>query len=109
MSMFLQPWTVNAGPIVRSWNEARPVACVVQRGHHHQDEVLRAFAEVFAAKSGIKGKELLPENQIAQNFFDLAGAATVSSLASIEETPGHLVKQKMIPTDICSILCTMAL
>jgi hypothetical protein len=56
---------------------------VVQRGHHLQDEVLRAFVEVFVTAPGI---------QIAQNFLDLAGAATASSFASIEEALGHLVK-----------------
>jgi condensin complex subunit 1 len=50
-----------------------------------QDEVLRAFVEVFVAEPGTDVKELLPEKQIAQNFLDLAGEATVSELASIKE------------------------
>ena len=36
-----------------------------------QEEVLRAFVEVFVAEPGTEGKELLPDNQIAQNFLDL--------------------------------------
>mmetsp|Transcript_7744 Transcript_7744/g.13486 ORF Transcript_7744/g.13486 Transcript_7744/m.13486 type:complete len:1395 (-) Transcript_7744:164-4348(-) len=73
-----------------------------------QDEVLRAFVEVFVAEPGTEGKELLPENQIAQNFLDLAGEATVSELASIEEALGRLVKKEIIPPDVFSILWTMA-
>ena len=73
-----------------------------------QDEVLRAFVEVFVAEPGTEGKELLPENQIAQNFLDLAGAATVSELASIEEALGCLVKKEILPPDVFSILWTMA-
>ncbi|KAL9181578.1 LOW QUALITY PROTEIN: hypothetical protein ACHAXT_010383 [Thalassiosira profunda] len=73
-----------------------------------QEEVLKAFVEVFVGEPGTQGKELLPENQIAQNFIDLAGAATVSELASIEEALGRLVKKEMIPPDVFSILWTMA-
>lgn len=73
-----------------------------------QEEVLRAFVEVFVAEPGTEGKELLPENQIAQNFLDLAGEATVSELASIEEALGRLVKKEVIPPYVFSILWTMA-
>ncbi|KAL7544117.1 hypothetical protein ACHAXR_013559 [Thalassiosira sp. AJA248-18] len=73
-----------------------------------QEEVLRAFVEVFVAEPGTEGKELLPENHIAQNFLDLAGEATVSELASIEEALGRLVKKEIIPPDVFSILWTMA-
>mmetsp|Transcript_1590 Transcript_1590/g.3412 ORF Transcript_1590/g.3412 Transcript_1590/m.3412 type:complete len:1390 (+) Transcript_1590:152-4321(+) len=73
-----------------------------------QEEVLRAFVEVFVAEPGTEGKELLPENQIAQNFLDLAGEATVSELASIEEALGRLVKKEIIPPYVFSILWTMA-
>jgi len=73
-----------------------------------QDEVLQAFVEVFVAEPGTDEKELLPENQIAQKFLDLAGEATVSELASIEEALGRLVKKEIIPPDVFSILWTMA-
>lgn len=73
-----------------------------------QDEVLRAFMEVFVSVPGTEGKELLSENQIAQNFLDLVGEATVSELASIEEALGRLVKKEVIPPDVFSILWTMA-
>lgn len=73
-----------------------------------QEEVLKAFVEVFVAEPGTDGKELLPENQIAQNFLDLAGEATVSELASIEEALGRLVKKEIIPPDVFSILWTIA-
>lgn len=73
-----------------------------------QEEVLKAFVEVFVAEPGTDGKDLLPENQIAQNFLDLAGEATVSELASIEEALGRLVKKEIIPPDVFSILWTIA-
>lgn len=69
-----------------------------------QEEVLRAFIDVFVAEPGTDGKELLPENQIAQNFIDLVGQATVSELASIEEALGRLVKKEIIPPDVFSVL-----
>lgn len=73
-----------------------------------QDEVLRAFIEVFVAEPGTEGKDLLPENQIAQNFLDLVREATVSELASIEEAMGQLVKKEIIPPEVFSILWQMA-
>lgn len=73
-----------------------------------QEEVLKAFVEVFVAEPGTDGKEILPENQVAQNFLDLAGEATVSELASIEEALGRLVKKEIIPPGVFSILWTMA-
>ena len=73
-----------------------------------QEEVLKAFIEVFVAEPGTDGKEILPENQVAQNFLDLAGEATVSELASIEEALGRLVKKEIIPPGVFSILWTMA-
>ena len=73
-----------------------------------QEEVLRAFLEVFVAEPGTEGKELLPANQIAQNFLDLAGEATLSELASIEEALGKLVRKEIIPPDVFSILWTIA-
>jgi condensin complex subunit 1 len=73
-----------------------------------QEEVLRAFIEVFVAEPGTEGKELLPENQIAQNFLDLVREATVSELASIEEALGRLVKKEIIPPEVFSILWQMA-
>lgn len=73
-----------------------------------QEEVLLAFLEVFVAEPGTEGKELLPENQIAQNLLDLVGDATVSELASIEEALGRLVKKEIIPPDVFSILWTIA-
>jgi condensin complex subunit 1 len=73
-----------------------------------QEEVLRAFVEVFVAEPGTEGKELLPDNQIAQNFLDLVREATVSELASIEEALGRLVKKEIIPPEVFSILWQMA-
>lgn len=73
-----------------------------------QEEVLNAFLEVFVAEPGTDGKELLSENQIAQNLLDLVGDATVSELASIEEALGRLVTKEIIPPDVFSILWTIA-
>ena len=73
-----------------------------------QEEVLKAFIEVFVAEPGTEGKELLPDNQIAQNFLDLVQEATVSELASIEEALGRLVKKEIIPPEVFSILWQMA-
>ncbi|KAL7485181.1 hypothetical protein ACHAW6_010781 [Cyclotella cf. meneghiniana] len=73
-----------------------------------QEEVLKAFIDVFVAEPGTDGKELLPENQIAQNFLDLVREATVSELASIEEALGRLVKKEIIPPEVFSILWQMA-
>ncbi|KAL7500027.1 hypothetical protein ACHAWT_007982 [Skeletonema menzelii] len=73
-----------------------------------QEEVLRAFIEVFVAEPGTEGKELLPENQIAQNFLDLVREANVSELASIEEALGRLVKKEIIPPDVFSVLWAIA-
>lgn len=73
-----------------------------------QEEVLKAFIEVFVAEPGTEGKELLPDNQIAQNFLDLVREATVSELASIEEALGRLVKKEIIPPEVFSILWQMA-
>jgi condensin complex subunit 1 len=73
-----------------------------------QDEVLKAFIEVFVAEPGTDGKELLPENQIAQNFLDLVQEATASELASIEEALGRLVKKEIIPPEVFSILWQIA-
>ena len=73
-----------------------------------QEEVLQAFIEVFVAEPGTEGKDLLPENQIAQNFLDLVREATVSELASIEEAIGQLVKKEIVPPEVFSILWQMA-
>jgi len=73
-----------------------------------QEEVLRAFIEVFVAEPGTEGKELLPENQIAQNLLDLVREANVSELASIEEALGRLVKKEIIPPDVFSVLWAIA-
>ena len=73
-----------------------------------QDEVLRAFIEVFVAEPGTEGKDLLPDNQIAQNFLDLVREANVSELASIEEALGRLVKKEIIPPDVFSVLWAIA-
>ncbi|KAL7548584.1 hypothetical protein ACHAWF_011862 [Thalassiosira exigua] len=73
-----------------------------------QDEVLKAFTEVFICKPGINGKEPLPENQIVQNLLDLAGEGTVSELASIKEALGRLVKKELIPPNVFSVLWTVA-
>ena len=56
-------------------------------------------------RTGHRGEEtVLSENQIAQNFLDLAGASTMSKHASTEEALGRLVKQAFVPLDIVSIL-----
>jgi condensin complex subunit 1 len=86
----------------------RALALMWSNDTNIQEEVLRAFLEVFVAEPGTEGKELLPANQIAQNFLDLAGEATLSELASIEEALGRLVKKEIIPPDVFSILWTMA-
>jgi condensin complex subunit 1 len=86
----------------------RALALMWSNDTNIQEEVLRAFLEVFVAEPGTEGKELLPANQIAQNFLDLAGDATLSELASIEEALGRLVKKEIIPPDVFSILWTMA-
>jgi len=69
-----------------------------------QDEVLKAFVDVFIAVPGTEGKDLLPDNQIAHNLLVLTGRATVSELASIEEAIVRLVKTEHIPAEVFMIL-----
>eukprot|EP00521_Asterionellopsis_glacialis_P016800 CAMPEP_0195301720 /NCGR_PEP_ID=MMETSP0707-20130614/29817_1 /TAXON_ID=33640 /ORGANISM="Asterionellopsis glacialis, Strain CCMP134" /LENGTH=75 /DNA_ID=CAMNT_0040364755 /DNA_START=114 /DNA_END=338 /DNA_ORIENTATION=- len=59
-----------------------------------RDEVLQAFVDVFVAAPGTNGNGLLSDNQIAHNLLVLAGKASVSELASIEEAIGRLVKDE---------------
>lgn len=73
-----------------------------------RDEVLKAFVDVFIAVPGTEGKEPLPDNQIAHNLLILAGRATVSELASIEEALGRLVRDERIPADVFLILWSVA-
>jgi len=73
-----------------------------------RDEVLKAFVDVFIAVPGTDGKELLPDNQIAHNLLVLAGRATVSELASIEEALGRLVREEHIPANVFLILWSVA-
>ena len=73
-----------------------------------RDEVLKAFVEVFVSVPGTDGKEPLPEDQIAQNLLRLAGNATVSELASIEEALGKLVRDERIPEYVFLILWSIA-
>eukprot|EP00934_Nitzschia_sp_Nitz4_P007522 Nitzschia sp. Nitz4//scaffold11_size288233//220686//224851//NITZ4_000804-RA/size288233-snap-gene-0.58-mRNA-1//-1//CDS//3329534164//7512//frame0 len=69
-----------------------------------KDEVLKAFVDVFIAKPGSDGEEPLPSNQIAYNLLVLAGEATVSELASIEEAVRCLVKDERLPAEVFSVL-----
>lgn len=73
-----------------------------------RDEVLKAFVDVFIAVPGTEGKEPLPDNQIAHNLLVLAGRASVSELASIEEALGRLVRDERIPADVFLILWSVA-
>ena len=73
-----------------------------------QDEVLKAFVEVFISVSGTEGKELLPHNEIADNLLFLAGQATVSERASIEEAIARLVKDNRIPSEVFMLLWSIA-
>ena len=73
-----------------------------------RDEVLKAFVDVFIAVPGTEGKEPLPDNQIAHNLLMLAGRASVSELASIEEALGRLVREERIPADVFLILWSVA-
>ncbi|KAL3912278.1 MAG: hypothetical protein SGILL_006945, partial [Bacillariaceae sp.] len=69
-----------------------------------KDEVLKAFVDVFIAQPGTDGANPLPNNQIAYNLLNLAGEATVSELASIEEAVSMLVKEDRIPAGVFSCL-----
>jgi len=73
-----------------------------------QEEVLKAFLDVFISVPGTDGKEFLPDNQIAHNLLVLVSQATVSELASIEEALGRLVKQELIPAEVFVILWSIA-
>jgi len=73
-----------------------------------QDEVLKAFVEVFISVSGTEGKELLPHTEIADNLLFLAGQATVSEKASIEEAIARLVKENRIPSEVFMLLWSIA-
>lgn len=73
-----------------------------------RDEVLKAFIDVFVALPGSEGKEFLPDQQIAKNLLVLAGQATVSELASIEEAISCLVREERIPADVFLILWSIA-
>jgi condensin complex subunit 1 len=69
-----------------------------------KDEVLRAFVDVFIALPGTERTEYLPSDQIAYNLLLLAGEATVSELASIDEAIRSLVSEAKIPPEVFSIL-----
>jgi condensin complex subunit 1 len=69
-----------------------------------KDEVLKAFVDVFIAVPGSEGSQPLSNQEIAYNLLVLAGSATVSELASIEEAIGRLVKEERIPAETFSIL-----
>lgn len=69
-----------------------------------RDEVLKAFVDVFIAQPGTEGKEFLSDKDIAKNLIVLAGQATVSELASIEEAISKLVRAERIPADVFLIL-----
>ena len=73
-----------------------------------REEVLKAFIDVFVAKPGSEGKDFLPDKEIAKNLLVLAGQATVSELASIEEAIGSLVREERIPADVFLILWSIA-
>ena len=73
-----------------------------------QEEVLRAFVEVFIAVPGTQGADLLPANKIVHNLLVLVNSATVSELACIEEALGRLVKDEIIPADVFLILWSIA-
>jgi len=73
-----------------------------------QDEVLKAFVDVFITVIGSEGKELLPHREIADNLLFLAGQATVSQRASIEEAIARLVKDNRIPSEVFMILWMIA-
>jgi condensin complex subunit 1 len=69
-----------------------------------KDEVLKAFLDVFVAVPGTERKECLPSDQIAYNLLLLAGDATVSELASIDEAIRSLVAEGRIPPEVFAIL-----
>lgn len=73
-----------------------------------KDEVLKAFVDVFIARSGNGESEFLPNDQIAYNLLVLADQASVSELASIEEAIRSLVKDEGIPAEVFSILWSAA-
>jgi len=73
-----------------------------------KDEVKKAFVDVFIAQPGTNGEVLLPENDIARNLLMLAGEATISELASIEEAIQSVVKNKLIPAEVFLILWSIA-
>ena len=73
-----------------------------------QDEVLRAFTDVFVAEPGSAGTKLLPHDQVAENLLVLVGQATMSERASIEEAIARLVKQDILPSEVFVRLWTVA-
>ena len=73
-----------------------------------QDEVRKAFIDVFIAEPDTDGKKPLPDKHIADNLLKLVSEASVSELASIEEAVITLVKDEIIPADVFLILWSVA-
>jgi condensin complex subunit 1 len=69
-----------------------------------QDQVLKAFVEVFISVPGSDGEDPLPADQIAFNLLSLVEQATFSDLASIEEAIGKLTKEGRIPPSVFNTL-----
>ena len=70
-----------------------------------QDEVLKAFEEVFIKAPG--GGDL-PARQVAHNLIVLVGESNVSERASIEAAVGHLVREGTIPEEVFLTLWSRA-
>jgi condensin complex subunit 1 len=73
-----------------------------------REDVLKAFVDVFIAKPGTDGSELLPDHDIAKNLLVLSGKSSVSELASVEEAVIRLVKEDRIPAEVFLILWSIA-
>jgi len=72
------------------------------------EEVLNAFLDVFITVPGTERKECLPSKKIAQNLLVLVSKANASESASIEEAICRLVKKEIIPSEVFSILWSIA-
>jgi condensin complex subunit 1 len=73
-----------------------------------QNEVLKAFVEVFIAVPGSEGNQLLPAKDIAMNLVKLVKQASVSEAASIEEAIVRLVKDERLSVSVFKSLWSIS-
>jgi condensin complex subunit 1 len=73
-----------------------------------QEEVLNSFVSVFITVPGTEQQEFLPSKKIAQNLTILVSKSNASEVASIEQAISRLVRKELIPSEVFSILWSIA-